>query len=443
MANIKTEGKEVKRAGEAFADVKAALDPSLIRWADAYDFVFWSALAFLIASRLTLILSFDVAPSSDMAWYYGRALELLANARYAEKGVATAYWPVGYPGFLAGVMASMGQTVRVGQLANLMLSVTGLVLMHRFCLQRFGDGRVAGVAAVLLAVYPNHMGYSVGLYSEPLYTFLLLVTVVFTPTGAGYGRFALMGLVLGLATLVKAQTMLLGPGLLFLLGLHNWSLGAIRSAFQRAALGTMFMAMAIAPWTWRNQVVMGAPVPVSTNGGMSLLAGNNPSMTSALNYDFNERDPIFQSVKFSVADQVAADQRARSAALGWIADNPGRFIALMPKKLFRLWAPDGESEWSFQAGYVGYEEQKIWFRAVRWLNQLLYIALLGGFAVGTARCLRLRDPSTLVVPVLLLFFTSLSMVFSGQSRYHAPLMPFVIAYAAWAFVRLWSTRKVH
>lgn len=428
---MQTDRKEITLTGGA----------SILGMPNSFSLIFWGALAFLIASRLTLILSFDVAPTSDMGWYYSRALEILATGRYAEGGVATAYWPVGYPGFLAGLMASLGPSVRVGQLANLVLSVACLVLMHRFCLRRFGDARVAGVAAVLLALYPNHMGYSVGLYSEPLYTFLLLVTVVFTQPGSGYGRFALMGVVVGLATLVKAQMILLGPVLLFLLGLRNWSRGAINSALQRALLGTLFMAMIIAPWTWRNMVEMGASVPVSTNGGMSLLAGNNPSMTTGLNHDFNDSDPIFRSVRFSVADQVAADRRAKLAAFGWIADNPGRFIALMPKKVFRLWAPDGESEWTFQAGYPGYEDQKIWFRSVRVMNQLLYIVLLGGFAFGVAKCLRPRDPATLVVPALLLFFTALSMVFSGQSRYHAPLMPFVIAYAAWAFVRLWSLRK--
>lgn len=407
----------------------------------SYGFVFWGALTYLVASRLTLIVSFDVAPSSDAAWYYARALEMLSTSRYAEGGVATAYWPVGYPGFLAGLMASMGQTVRVGQLANLMLSAACLVLMYRFCLQRFGDSRVAGVAAVLLAVYPNHMGYSVGLFSEPLYTFLLLATVVFTQPGVGYGRIALMGVVVGLATLVKAQMMLLGPILMFFLLLNNWSLGAIGSAFQRVVLGSLFMAITIAPWTWRNQVVMGAPVPISTNGGMSLLSGNNSSMTTALDRDYNDSDPIFKSVKFSVVDQVAADKRAKSAAFSWIGDNPGRFIALMPKKAFRLWVPDGESEWIFQAGYAGYEDQKIWFRSVRVVNQLIYLALLGGFVFGMAKCLRPRDPVTLVVPLLLLFFTALSMVFSGQSRYHSPLMPFVISYAAWAFVRLWSLKK--
>jgi hypothetical protein len=53
---------------------------------------------------------------------------------------------------------------------------------------------------------------------------------------------------------------------------------------------------------------------------------------------------------------------------------------------------------------------------------------------------RWRDPQTLVAPLLLLYFTAISLVFSGQSRYHAPLMPFVIGYAAWTLARLRRAR---
>ena len=404
--------------------------------------MFWSALAFLLISRLALILSLEVVPSSDMSWYYARAMELLATGRYAENGVPAAYWPIGYRAFLAASMASFGHKVLVGQLANLALSALCLVVLHRFCMDRFGDRRLAGVAVVLLAIYPNHMGYSVGLYSEPLFTLLLLVLVTFTRPGAGFGRFALMGVLVGLATLVKTQMLLLGPMLLFLLGLRDWSAQAVISSAYRAVFAALFMALTILPWTFRNQIVLGAPVLVSTNGGMSLLSGNNPSMTPSLDHDFNDDDPLFKAVNFSVADQVAADQRAKVAAFGWIVDNPGKFITLMPKKVFRLWAPDGESEWLYQAGYSNYEQKKIWFRAVRVVNQLFYFLLLAGFGYAVTRCMVLRDPATLVVPVTMLFFTALSMVFSGQSRYHAPLMPFVIAYAAFTCVNFPRFRKV-
>ena len=123
-----------------------------------------------------------------------------------------------------------------------------------------------------------------------------------------------------------------------------------------------------------------------------------------------------------------------------IGSNPGRFVALMPKKLFRFWVPDGESDWLFQAGYAGYDAHQATFRAVRIVNQVYYVALLLLCAWALPKVVNRRQPATWAFPLMLLFFSALSMVFSGQSRYHAPLMPFVIACAAFSCVR-WHQRR--
>mgnify|MGYP001310670494 CR=1 FL=1 len=284
------------------------------------------------------------------------------------------------------------------------------------------------------------MGYSLGLYSEPLYTALLLLMWMLIKPDARAVALIAAGIVAGLATLVKAQMLLLAPLLIFVLSMQAWSRQATVSALKNTVLATAVMVLTIAPWTLRNHLVMGAFIPVSTNGGMSLLAGNNPSVTFDLRTDYNDRDPLFQQVNFSVADQVAADRRARAAAWDWISANPITFISLMPKKFIRLWVPDGESEWNIQRGFANYEKWQFEFRLVRIFNQIYYFLLLAGFVFALLHSVRLREPQTLAMPMTILFFTALSLVFSGQSRYHAPLMPFVISYAAWTLARISPAR---
>ncbi|HQU80547.1 MAG TPA: glycosyltransferase family 39 protein [Azonexus sp.] len=401
-----------------------------------YRSLLWIAMALMVASRLVLIFMIDVQPTSDMGWYYERAIDLIESGRYAEGGVSTAYWPIGYAAFLAGVMSLVGKSVLAGQLANLALSLVCMLLLYRLSMRHFGDPRIATFAACLLAVYPNHMGYSLGLYSEPLYTALLLLMWLLIKPDARAVAFIAAGIIAGLATLVKAQMLLLAPILIFMLSMQAWTRQATVLALKNTVLATTVMVLTIAPWAVRNHLVMGAFIPVSTNGGMSLLAGNNPSMTFDLRTDYNDSDPIFQQVNFSVADQVAADRRARTAAWDWISENPITFLSLMPKKFIRLWLPDGESEWNIQRGFENYEKWQFEFRLVRIFNQIYYFLLLAGFVFALGYCVRLSDPQTLAMPMTILFFTVLSLVFSGQSRYHAPLMPFVISYAAWTLARL-------
>lgn len=397
-----------------------------------------AALVLAALLRIGLVLAFDVVPTSDLGWYFNRAAELAATGRYAEGGVPTAFWPVGYPAFLAAIFTIAGPSVLAGQIANIFLSLLSIALLYWFALKSFGDERVAGIAALLMALYPNHIGYSAGLYSEPLFTVLLLCTVLVVRPHRGLLCSVAVGVLLGATVLVKAQMLLLGPLLVFALLLRGWTRLDLARAAAGAIVATFAMLLTIAPWALRNLEQLGKPVLVSTNGGVSLLAGNNPSVKFGMSKDYALPDSVMNAIGFSPKNQVRADEQAKDMAWQWIRENPVQFVTLMPWKAWRLWAYDGEAEWIFQAGYGGYAERRIAFRTARILNQIYYVGLIVGGFWGIARLVRFRQPESLVVPLLLGFFTLLSMVFSGQSRYHAPLMPFVIAYAAW---NLLSFRK--
>ena len=149
------------------------------------------------------------------------------------------------------------------------------------------------------------------------------------------------------------------------------------------------MFMAIVPWTWRNYQVFDAFVPVSTNGGITLLIGNNPNATGDyLSPDMLPVGYITVPHEERVARQVERDQQAGRRALRWIKDNSRAFLALMPRKLVRLWVPKGEGEWGFQAGYAEYEAHRLLFRAGRYANQAFYFAVLAlsMFATITVSC---------------------------------------------------------
>lgn len=414
---------------------RPAASVTALRW-------FAAAVALGMGARLAIAIGLDVTPESDAGWYYGRALELLATGRYAEAGVPTAYWPVGYPAFLAATMAVFGSSVVACKLMNVLLSGLCIALLYAWCLQRWpGNRTVAGAAAALFALYPNQIGHSGALLTEPLFTALLLAMCLVAGAGRSWRHVAGAGLIAGLAALVKTQTMLLAPLLLAILWCPAPKFGDALRAALLATGASVAMACVIAPWTWRNHVELGAFVPISTNGGMSLLAGNNPAMTTDLSKEYSDDSDLVRSVGFSVKDQVAADQRARRAAWGWISANPGFFMALMPKKFLRLWLWDGESEWLYQHGYAGYEQHRMAFRVVRGINQVFYLGVLALLVAVGWRGVEFRRPDRWDVPFMLAFFTALCLVFSGQSRYHAPLMPFVMALACYGVWHRTSGRK--
>lgn len=392
-------------------------------------------LAF-VAIRLAIILLIPIAdPFSDSGWYLERARTLIEKGTYSEGGLLTAYWPIGYPAFLAALFKVTGTSILVAQLANLVLAAASFWLLYFIVRNFLHDELIARASVLLLAVYPNNAAYVPIILTETLYTFLLLTACFFLLRNKQWVYVLVAGTIFGLATLVKTQTILLIPVIAFLAYFDAWSFRSGLRATIRAGLVLAVALAVVTPWGFRNLNVFGHFV-LSTNGGTSLLAGNNPSVVGDYSHDYSDTDPLFEQVKFSAADQMNADKRARVLAVNWIKDNTGQFVGLMPKKLFRLWAPDGEAEWMYQDTPF-YKRHTIAFRAVRIINQAFYVLMLILFSLACWKLLTRRAaPVTYLGIAIVLVYTLISIVFSGQSRYHFPAMPFVLAYAAWAFIGL-------
>lgn len=393
-------------------------------------FVLYCFLAF-VCIRAALVFLVPLEMWSDAEWYLARAISIASGNGYTENGLPTAYWPVGYPGFLGLLFIVFGQTALVGKIANLVMACATFFLVLHLTRHLFRSETAARIAVLLLTLYPNNAAYTPILLTEIYFTFLFLLGAYLLLTREGWVWAALSGVVFGIATLTKPQFIFL-PGLLIAL---RFLLPQERTAPLKAVMTGVMVYLALVvtlvPWAARNQLVFGERVLISTNGGMSLLVANNPSARGG----FVEQDPLVARAGFSVADQVAADRRARALAVEWITENPGRFVALMPLKAWNLWWKDGEAEWAYQAGYAQYERFKYLFRSVRGFNQIYYWFLLGGFFVSIPAFFRLRSethwPYSAFGFIVIAYFTAISMVFSGQIRYHFPAMPWVIMHVAW------------
>ncbi len=375
--------------------------------------------------------------SSDFQWYYQRAVEITSGAGYAEAGVLTAFWPVGWPGFLAALFTVTGPSLLAAQIANLLLAALVFALTAALGTALFRDRMVGRVAVLILALYPNQIAYVPLLSTEIFYECLLLLGIILAVQERILPAL-LAGLVFGLATLTKAQSLFL-PGFILLV--------AFMTAPSRRALvklPTLLCAvyvttlLAMAPWTYRNYQVFDAFIPVSTNGGWTLLTGNNPEA----NGDYTPNTMLAQGLTHDPADQLAMDRLARTRAVTWIKENPAKFLLLMPRKLMRLWVPDGEAEWFYQRGFPHYDANVLLFRAVRGLNQVYYDLILLLAVPSVWRLLRRpADASSWTTAGIGLcaYFSLISLVFSGQSRFHFSLMPFIAIYAAWTLVRVLAT----
>ncbi len=400
-----------------------------------------SCIALALLLRLGVIVFLPVAPESDAAWYVARALELVAGEGYRESGLPTAYWPIGWPAILAaGLAVLQTPAIAVGTL-NLIGAAATMLLMVWFGRRVLGDETATRLALLAYCLYPNHIAYGGLALSEIVYT--ALVMAAFALLIAGRDRLwqiAASGLLFGLCTLVKPQTLLFPIGAVIALALVYRGFSWLR--VLSAGLVVYFcLAVVVLPWSYRNLQELGSFVLVSTNGGTALLLGANDHMTGG-HFDY-QHTPAFTDLGIPweerVARQVELDRLQKQVAGDWIRDNPGSYIAWMPRKVFLLWYKDTEGFWSYKSSYPAHQSIAL---ALQALNQVAYLAVLflSLFAAWVAaRALLRRDGALAPLGLLFcmpLFVTLLAAVFTGQIRYHFAAMPFLFLTAAWSLAAL-------
>ncbi len=410
--------------------------PLLLRWFGESR----SALLLLFAvfgGLRALAILLDVTPSSDADWYYARADMLARGLGYlSNQGVPTAYWPPGWPLALSAAFRLLGASTLTVGLFNLACALIAGWLTLDLGRRIFASELAGRTALLLLAVYPNSILYVPLALTEVFYTTLLLAGCWLLIARKGVLRLVLAGAVFGFAMLVKTQTLIVVP-LLFAIGLwregHVWR--RVPGIIARAAILFACAALVVAPWTLRNHRELGAWVPVSTNGGITLLTGNNDSARGG----FTPEDAAVKALDARRdLDELEYDAEAGRLGKQWIIAHPARFAMLMPLKLLRLWGPDGEGVWAYETDSPAYTAAPWAFTLLRAANQLWYFALLALFGLGAFLMVRARRAARerlidwwLVPYGIALYPSAIAMVFSGQSRFHYPVMPFICMTAGW------------
>lgn len=405
----------------------------------------WVVIGLALALRGLAILA-AVEPSSDAAWYFSRAAMLADGRGYlGDHGAPTAYWPPGWPMALSLVFHLTGPAIWATGLLNLALSALSGWLALDLGRRLFGSEVAGRMGLLLWAAYPNAIVYAPLALTEVFYTTLLLALCWLLVARQGVAATLLAGLVLGLATLVKAQSLVVVP---LILAIALWrETGAMRRlpalVGKGLALGAL-AALVVMPWSLRNQRELGAFVAVSTNGGITLLTGNNDSARGG----FTPEDPVVRALDARTdLGELAKDAEAKRLGMAWIAAHPARFVGLMPMKLVRLWGPDGEGLWAYETGSPAYAAAPRAFLLLRVANQAWYWALLALAAVAVPLMIRKRRRAGLgpvdwwLLPYGIVAYPSLiALVFSGQSRFHYPAMPFVCMAAGWVVAAVLTRR---
>jgi 4-amino-4-deoxy-L-arabinose transferase-like glycosyltransferase len=391
-------------------------------------------LAFAV--RLCWILVFHPIPVSDFSFYFSCAESIARGYGYAKHGgFATAYFPIGYPFFLAMLFWVFGVSITVAQMANLILSVLSLVLVYRIARELFRSEVAGRLSLLFLAVYPNNIAYTSLLGVEIIHLFLLLVGMAlllpcFSIEEKAYRvRLLTAGLVFGFATLVKMQTLLLPALLLLLYPRFSYEWSGVINRLKKIGILYVVMIAVLSPWVIRNYMLY-KDIVLSNNDGLNLYMGNSPEANGTW-----VAIPWFP-VDNNTQDEYKLNQRARREALDYIRTHPLQTLTLMPKKLLALFSHGDGVFWNIISTRSTLKSARPVLRLLDQINTIYEIVvfafLIASLLFGCWKRLRRGQGHgwPLLGIVVMLYFIGIYLVYYGAARYHFPIIPWAIMYSA-------------
>jgi hypothetical protein len=259
---------------------------------------------------------------SDEHVYLELTQSLVDGRGYSFGTDATAYRPPGYPFLLLPVHLLTGGSVFAMRLVAV-LCMAGAVWFAYLLARRISP--VAGaLVAIVTAGYPLFVYTSTALYPQIPALLMLLAMTEFGLRARDRWVWAIWsGLAGGLLTITVPS---FAPTIALVVIFIGWR--------ARKAAAVLLVAAAVIPGLWcvRNTAQMHAFIPVSTNNGVNLLLGNNPSATgsSGTSVDVSAYE---QRAKDLRLDEVGIDKFYSSEAVSWMSSHPGETAGLYVAKV--------------------------------------------------------------------------------------------------------------
>jgi 4-amino-4-deoxy-L-arabinose transferase-like glycosyltransferase len=272
---------------------------------------------------------------SDEQDYVELARNLADGLGFSANGrTPTAFRPPAWPSAIA-VVDFFGGGIVANRFVGLAFFSATVVALYAL-VKRIAGSDAGLLAATLLTCYPLSLYTATTLYPESLATLLVttgMLAAVIADTAevpsARVGWAAAAGLCFGLLGLTAPAYLVVAAIVVVWLLWRHWSLR--RVGFLALPL-VVVLAIPLFGWGLRNEARLGSFIPVSTNGGLNLLLGNNPNATPTTGVDADITEYI-ETVGRRGYDEVEIDRYYREQALDWITANPGSAAVLYVGKL--------------------------------------------------------------------------------------------------------------
>ncbi len=390
-----------------------------------------------MAVRLVFVYQWYATPYGDYplidADAYDKWAQEIANGSLI-RGKAFYQSPL-YPYLLGLIYAIFGHKYVVASFLNAALSALVcplLVLITRRC---FGFG-AAVITGILAVFYRPYIFYAAPLLKESLGLFLLCLFLLIALRSLDRPKpnsIFLSGLVLGLASLVRGNILLLGfAHLPFLFA------GLNLKTLNRFSLFLVGIVLAILPATLHNAIASRDFVPMTYNGGFNFFIGSSPGSLGAAVYPAGiSSDPLYgeeNDTRRIAEKELGRPLRPSEISSYWfdrglksIIHTPMEALVRVINKIW-LAVDDHEHGDNYDIQFFNRNFDSI----LRWPLARFSVLLVAGVFAAFALWNRQNRHVKYLALSIVVYVVSLAM-FYVTDRYRLPLTVFLLPLAGAAF----------
>lgn len=332
-------------------------------------------------------------------------------------------WPARtpvYPLFLAACYLLFGHSFAAVLYVQALVGAAVIPLTYLLA-RRFVTPAASLVAALLVALHPLLIHQTKHLYSEILYTPLLLVAtlgLLWALRSPRIRRFAAAGALLAVYNLCR-PTGAFFPALLPFLLPRAWP-------FRRRALLVLVyagaMAALIAPWTYHNYRTHGVFLPLSTSGAALWQASPEYYHLIEQGRTINDIWPEYLDPRNNGGHDpwtIEGNRYFNERALASIRAEPHIYLWYAAQKLVYFWIgnPAADWEWPFDLEALR-QYYEPWQIAGIYVSRLFPLAALVGLVV-----LRSRWREFLPLLLIIAYFMAVHAATNAEARYSEALHP--------------------
>lgn len=353
-------------------------------------------------------------------------------------------------GALVLVSILPGSAGTAHRLASSLAGVAGVVLAGSVARQLAGE-RAGLLAAGLAAVYPMLWINDGMLLSESLYVPLVLLAILAAHhlwRSPSFGSAALLGGALALATLTRAEAILLYVLMVVPLAWGLRRLAASRRVGLVVVSGVVGVAL-IVPWVGYNLVRFEEPVTMTSGTGAVLSAGSCDTAFEGEYVGYYGANCFQEYVDDGLAewpdaglseeeraalDESQRDLPAREAAIEYLREHADRLPVVMAFRVGRMW----DLYKPAQNNRLNYQVEGRGRTASTWGLGAYYVLLVPAIA-GAVVLWRRRLPVSPLLSVVAMVTITAALTF-GVTRYRAPadaVLVVLAAVAVDALLRRW------